>query len=120
MISGFIEEETRAEDTWYVPYTFYMLTSVRMWKGCCESYGFEVTFSAYPPDEFKGWPDLTHRFGFNVPGNMEEITLNSDITKLQTCVDKVGTGKVKSDFEGLYFTEVDGDYTELAPECAAR
>ena len=64
MLSGTIDEATKEEDIWFVPYSFYMLTKVRMWKKESESYGFEVTFSAYPPDEFVGWPDETHHFGF--------------------------------------------------------
>ena len=81
MITGSIDEATRAEDTWFVPYAFYMLTKVRLYTRSSESYGFEVTFSPYPPDEFEGWPDETHTFGF-VRGNIEEVQLDSDLTLL--------------------------------------
>ena len=51
------------EDTWTTSYEFYMLTSVKMWKGDANTSGFEVTYSAWPPDNFVGWPDETHIFG---------------------------------------------------------
>ena len=40
-----------------------MLTSVTLYKSEVRSSGFEVTYSAWPPANFVGWPDETHLFG---------------------------------------------------------
>ena len=47
---------------WYVPYKFYSLTKVRVWRHSNVMSGFEVTFSP-DPDFLKGYEDITHMFG---------------------------------------------------------
>ena len=48
-------------DTWIVPYKFYRMTRVRMWKQGEEMSGFEVTFE--PPATYTGWAPYTKMFG---------------------------------------------------------
>ena len=47
--------------------------------------------------------------------NYEEITLDNELASIQICVD--GTSSNNSDFEGFRFTQVDGYYKELSPQC---
>ena len=74
MLHGTIQENPY-EDTWYVPHQFYMLTKVTMWKQASNTDGFKLTYSAWPPSEFDGWPDEEHIFGTTTSPE-EEITLD--------------------------------------------
>ena len=62
MLSGLIHTNPDTYE-WNVGYKFYMLTKLELWKNNVNSSGFEVTFSAWPPEEFDGWPDETFMFG---------------------------------------------------------
>ena len=58
-----------------------------MWKNGNNTSGFLVTYSAYSQSE--GWPDETHMFG-TTDGDLnqiEEISLDSDLSELLICVD---------------------------------
>ena len=93
-----------------------------MWKNTANTSGFKVWFSAYPPSEFSGWPDQEHMFGFtDETSNIEEITLDSEVVFLETCVDGYpANSSPNADFEGIFFTEHDGDYQGLTPDCPNR
>ena len=118
MEEGQVHTDSQSEDEWYVPYQFYMLTKVKMWKNTQNTSGFEVTFSPYPPEDFTDWPDEVHHFGRS-NDDMEEISLDSDLTLFQMCVDNTVLSD-DSDFEGLFFKEFDGDYQSLNPICSER
>ena len=74
-----------------------------MWKNALNTSGFQVTYSAFPPSEFVGWPDETHIFGMTDHGSeLEEITLDSELTGIEICVDGYGNPTNNNhDFEGF-------------------
>ena len=50
------------EDTWVVPYKFYSLSKLKVWKQHQEKVsGFEVVYEV--PANFYGYPPITHMFG---------------------------------------------------------
>ena len=49
------------EDNWVVPYKFYSLTKIRVYKSDAAMSGFEVVYEA--PDSFTGYEPISHLFG---------------------------------------------------------
>ena len=109
-IDGYIHNNPY-EDTWTTTYEFYMLTSVTMYKNTARTSGFEVTYSAWPPANFIGWPDETHLFGTSgYTSGQKTVTFDSELIELQVCVDGSNNPTLTShDFEGFNFIEFDGD-----------
>ena len=71
MLSGY-ELGVITDDIWYVPNKFYKLSKIKMWKNDSNTAGFQVTYS--PKDDFTGWPDEVHMFGFDdVTSHIDEI-----------------------------------------------
>ena len=57
-------------------------------------------------------------FGLTEPGDKHEITLDSEITALEICVDGYQNPENDADdFEGFKFHEINGEITELTPRC---
>ena len=74
-----------------------------MWKNNANTSGFKLIYSAYPPSEFSGWPDVPLMFGFtDQTSEYQEITLNSDLIQLEICVDG-NASNTNHDFEGFKF-----------------
>ena len=92
-----------------------------MYKNHANTDGFTVTYAPYPASAFTGWADEVHTFGTTTTtSHLQTETFDSEIAALETCVDDHGPDHIISDFEGLYFTELDGDYISIAPGCAPR
>ena len=54
--------EPYEEETWVVPYKFYSLSKLRVWKEQMNKIsGLEVVFEA--PSNFTGYPPIEHMFG---------------------------------------------------------
>ena len=98
------------EDTWFVSKAYYVLCKVKLYKDVRSASGFEVTFCPHPREQFPGLPEETHLFGQTTHvKNVEEITLDSDLKRVEICVDNVhAQGGAGADFEGFKFTEMDG------------
>ena len=110
------------EDTWFVSKAFYVLCKVKLYKDVRSASGFEVTFCPHPREQFPGLPEETHLFGQTTHvKKVEEITLDSDLKRVEICVDNVhAQGGAGADFEGFKFTEMDGQVTKLAAHCPKR
>lgn len=67
------------DDIWSVPYKFYSLTKVRLWKGNYSNKypvsGFEVTYES----ELEGYPPMSHLFGTTIRNTyFEEVNLKDE------------------------------------------
>ena len=60
MIEGGVNDNPETF-SWSVPYRYYMLTKVKMWKSGGATSGFEVTYTA--PENFVGWEPIVQMFG---------------------------------------------------------
>ena len=67
------------EDIWHVPFRFYRLTKVELWRWEDNTSGFTVTFNVPDDDNFENWPELTHHFGYQNGTGSYVQTLDKDL-----------------------------------------
>ena len=78
-------------DIWHVPFQFYRLTKVEMWKNNHSTSGFKVTYSLPEDEYFDGWPsELTHMFGEDdLTDRHDSVELPVDLEKIDICVENI-------------------------------
>ena len=80
-----------------------------MWKDQYNTYGFEVTFTPEIPDAV-GWLPETHLFGTkDRDDNFESLEIDYQLASIGICVDIEHDKPRYTDFEGLQFTNSNGD-----------
>ena len=68
------------DDIWWVPYRYYRLTKIKMYKNSANTSGFEVTYEPPDTDEFVNWPTETRLFGYDSETiEEEEIEFEFDL-----------------------------------------
>ena len=105
-----------------MPYQFYRLTKVEMWKDGGRSSGFKVTYTLQDDVSFTGWPtELTHMFGNeDHVSHYDSVELTQDLEKLIICADVNSAATNEADFEGFTFYQYDETELNLRPSCSVN
>ena len=78
-IVGYDPEDVteRFNRNWNVPYRFYRLGRVRLWRYQDTTTGFRLIY--FPPDSFRGWPKISRTFGSTAGDIYEQVALDKDL-----------------------------------------
>jgi hypothetical protein len=110
---------------WYMEKRNYMLTRVRLFGArtetssgtVIETGGFEVTYQAWPRDEFALYPTRKHVFGSSLGEVTFDVRLDSDLEEIDICIDNENPVEIAKDFQSFTFYEYDGTVQTLQTGC---